>query len=45
VALSRVILGVHSPIDVTFGAAWGCLTGLLIVKLGIIDKYLKQKES
>ncbi len=45
VALSRVILGVHSPTDVTFGATWGCISGLIIIRLGIIDKYLKQKQS
>lgn len=44
VAASRVILGVHSPIDVTFGATWGCLTGILIIRIGFIDKYLKQKQ-
>ncbi len=45
VALSRVILGVHSPTDITLGAFMGCAVGILIISTGFIDKYLKQKKS
>ncbi|MCU4162975.1 phosphatase PAP2 family protein [Carboxylicivirga caseinilyticus] len=45
VALSRVILGVHSPTDIALGALIGSLIAYLIIVTGIIDKYLKQKEN
>ena len=45
VALSRVILGVHSPTDITIGALMGSLLAYTIVSSGLIDKFFKQKQS
>jgi len=44
VALSRVILGVHSPTDITLGAFMGSIAGYTIVFTRLIDKQLKQKS-
>ncbi len=32
IAYSRVLLGVHTPLDVTTGALWGCILGLALAK-------------
>ncbi|MCG8581642.1 MAG: phosphatase PAP2 family protein [Bacteroidales bacterium] len=45
VALSRVILGVHSPLDITCGAAMGILIGYSVIYLRLIDRLLKQKTD
>ncbi|MBS2099885.1 phosphatase PAP2 family protein [Carboxylicivirga linearis] len=44
VAFSRVILGVHSPTDITIGALMGSLLAYTIVSSGLIDKFFKQKQ-
>jgi len=44
VALSRVILGVHSPTDVTIGAIMGSAVAYFIIKTDIIDHLIKQKS-
>ncbi len=44
VALSRVILGVHSALDISVGALMGSSIALLIVRTRIIDKRLVAKE-
>nr|WP_321450635.1 phosphatase PAP2 family protein [uncultured Carboxylicivirga sp.] len=45
VAISRVILGVHSPTDISAGALMGSIVAYLIISTGIIDRYLKQKVN
>tara|TARA_B100000676_G_scaffold184380_1_gene181381 strand:+ start:1351 stop:2217 length:867 start_codon:yes stop_codon:yes gene_type:complete len=41
ICLSRVALGVHSPLDITIGALTGGLIGGLILKLGVINKLIR----
>ncbi len=36
ISLSRVLLGVHTPWDITFGALWGSFLGMLIVHSGVL---------
>ena len=43
ISLSRVALGVHSPLDVTIGALTGGLIGGLILKLGLLNKLIKKE--
>ncbi|MBK3519176.1 phosphatase PAP2 family protein [Carboxylicivirga marina] len=43
VALSRVMLGVHSSVDITCGAAMGALIALVLVYARPIDKLMMQK--
>ena len=43
ICLSRVALGVHSPLDVTIGALTGGLIGGLILKLGLLNKLIKKE--
>ncbi|TLX72250.1 phosphatase PAP2 family protein [Labilibacter sediminis] len=38
VALSRVMLGVHSPVDISLGAIIGCLWGMVIILSGLVDR-------
>lgn len=45
VALSRVILGVHSPMDISLGAALGCLMAMLIISTRLIDTQLTPKDA
>ncbi|WP_430816130.1 phosphatase PAP2 family protein [Carboxylicivirga sp. RSCT41] len=45
VALSRVILGVHSPLDISCGAVLGVIIGFCIIKMHLIDRLLKQKTA
>ncbi len=45
VALSRVILGVHSPLDITLGALMGSAVGYIIICLKIIDRRLMPKSA
>ena len=40
ICLSRVALGVHSPLDITIGALTGGLIGGLILKLGLLNKLI-----
>ena len=40
VTLSRVMLGVHSPIDISLGALLGSLWGLLIIGSGSVDYWV-----
>lgn len=43
VALSRVLLGVHSPIDIVFGASFGVFIGFVLIATKYIDKLLVKK--
>ena len=43
VALSRVILGVHSPTDISIGAITGSAAGYLLISFRFIDRLVKQK--
>ena len=43
ICLSRVALGVHSPLDITFGALTGGLIGGLILKLGLLNKLIQEE--
>ena len=45
ICLSRVALGVHSPLDVTIGALTGGLIGGLILKLGLLNKLIRKEAS
>jgi phosphatidylglycerophosphatase B len=45
VALSRVILGVHSSLDISCGGALGILIGIGIIYMRLIEKLLKQKVA
>lgn len=42
VAYSRLLLGVHSSFDISFGALWGTILGLIIVSTGLFD-FIEQK--
>jgi len=44
ICLSRVALGVHSPLDVTIGALTGGLIGGLILKLGLLNKLIRKEN-
>lgn len=43
VAYSRPVLGVHSAIDISFGAVMGSCIGVIIISTGLVDKLAKQK--
>ena len=43
ICLSRVALGVHSPLDITIGALTGGLIGGLILKLGLLNKLIQEE--
>ncbi|MCW3806027.1 phosphatase PAP2 family protein [Plebeiibacterium marinum] len=43
VAMSRVMLGVHSALDISFGALWGTLLGVAFVKSGSIKSVFLNK--
>ena len=45
ICLSRVALGVHSPLDITIGALTGGLIGGLILKLGLLNKLIQEETS
>lgn len=45
ICLSRVAVGVHSPLDVTIGALTGGLIGGLILKLGLLNKLIRKEAS
>lgn len=36
-AYSRVVIGVHTPLDVTFGALWGSLIAGVVISTGFIE--------
>ncbi|MBR8537733.1 phosphatase PAP2 family protein [Carboxylicivirga sediminis] len=44
VALSRVLLGVHTALDISLGAAIGCLVAFLIISTRLIDRHLMPKS-
>ena len=43
ICLSRVALGVHSPLDITVGALTGGILGSLILMSGLLNKILPTK--
>ncbi|MEE2714533.1 MAG: phosphatase PAP2 family protein [Verrucomicrobiota bacterium] len=43
--LSRVALGVHSPLDITIGALTGALIGGLILKLGLLNRLIQEEKT
>ena len=45
ICLSRVALGVHSPLDITIGALTGALIGGLILKLGLLNKLIQEEKT
>ena len=45
VCLSRIALGVHSPLDVTVGSFLGGLAGCLLLAAGLFDKVLPAKTT
>ncbi len=45
ICLSRVALGVHSPLDVTIGALTGGLIGWLILKLRLLNKLIQEEKT
>lgn len=38
VAYSRVLIGVHSPWDISLGALWGSIIGFILIYSGILNK-------
>ena len=45
VCLSRVAMGVHSPIDITVGALTGGLLGSLVLMSGLPNRILPEKQA
>ncbi len=38
IAYSRILLGVHSSLDITLGAIWGSVIGFLLIITGVLDR-------
>jgi phosphatidylglycerophosphatase B len=45
ISLSRVLLGVHTPLDITFGALWGSFLGMLIVYSGVLKVVIYRNST
>jgi phosphatidylglycerophosphatase B len=45
IAISRVAVGAHSPLDITVGSLIGFTVAMLIIWLGLPDRLLKRSDS
>ncbi|SMO53294.1 PAP2 superfamily protein [Saccharicrinis carchari] len=45
IAYSRVLIGVHSPTDISLGALWGSTIAFTLIATGLLDKLWKDRPT